>query len=113
MSQFYEDTRGLLPQLLQLLSSFINRTHQNLAAGGVVAACHLANSGVFLALRLPQRLESKLLMQLLNWNQFAQQWTCSAIMYHSWTSLSKRVFAHEVACHAAFTLTCIIKCGCY
>jgi hypothetical protein len=43
-AQFYEETRGLLPQLLQLLGSFVNRSHQSLAAGGVYALTHLTSA---------------------------------------------------------------------
>jgi hypothetical protein len=42
--QFYEETDVLLPQLLQLLFGFMDRTHQSLAAVGVAALVRLVNS---------------------------------------------------------------------
>lgn len=42
--QFYEETDVLLPQLLQLLFGFMDRTHQSLAAVGVAALVRLINS---------------------------------------------------------------------
>ncbi|GFH28986.1 brefeldin a-inhibited guanine nucleotide-exchange protein 2-like, partial [Haematococcus lacustris] len=42
--QFYEETKQLLPQLLDLLLGFMNRSHQSLAAVGVAAFVRLVNS---------------------------------------------------------------------
>lgn len=41
--QFYDETRCLLPSLMQLLRSFMERSHQSLAAVGVAAFVRLCN----------------------------------------------------------------------
>lgn len=41
--QFYDETRCLLPSLMQLLRSFMQRSHQSLAAVGVAAYVRLCN----------------------------------------------------------------------
>ena len=41
--QFYDETRCLLPHLAALLKSFMDRSHQSLAAVGVAAFVRLCN----------------------------------------------------------------------
>jgi len=41
--QHYDETAALLPQMLQLLHSFVTRSHQSLASIGVASLIRLIN----------------------------------------------------------------------
>ncbi len=71
--QFYDETHDLLAQLLQLLSSFINRTHQSLAAGGVDALTHLAH-------RAAARLDADAWLQLASFYLAVAQETAPSVL---------------------------------